>query len=43
MLGWKDVYSDWVSKFPKTETVVDEFAWWQLQVSTRLMGQAQAF
>lgn len=43
MLGWKNVYTDWVSKFPKTETVVDEFAWWQLQVSTRLMGQAQSF
>lgn len=39
---WKNVYADWITKNPKPETP-DEFKWWQLQVSTRIMGQTELF
>lgn len=39
---WKNVYADWIAKNPKPETP-DEFKWWQLQVSTRIMGQTELF
>lgn len=42
VIEWKEVYADWIAKNPKPETP-DEFKWWQLQVSQRIMGQTEMF
>ncbi|WP_270540142.1 heparin-sulfate lyase HepC [Bacteroides zhangwenhongii] len=42
ILSWKEVYTDWVLKNPKPETP-NETTWWQLQVSTRIIGQTELF
>ncbi|EKJ92946.1 Heparin-sulfate lyase [Bacteroides finegoldii] len=42
VIEWKEVYADWIANNPKPETP-DEFKWWQLQVSTRIMGQTELF
>ena len=39
MLSWKEVYTDWIAKHPLPEGSPDKFKWYQLQVSTRIMGQ----
>lgn len=40
--SWKEVYTDWVKQNPKPETP-NTTTWWQLQVSTRIMGQTELF
>ena len=43
MLSWKEVYTDWIAKHPLPEGSPDKFKWYQLQVSTRIMGQTELF
>lgn len=43
MLSWKEVYSDWIAKHPLPDGKPDKFKWYQLQVSTRIMGQTESF
>lgn len=40
--SWKEVYADWIKQNPKPETP-NTTTWWQLQVSTRIMGQTDLF
>lgn len=40
--SWKEVYTDWIKQNPKPETP-NTTTWWQLQVSTRIMGQVDMF
>lgn len=40
--SWKEVYTDWIKQNPKPETP-NTTTWWQLQVSTRIMGQTELF
>lgn len=43
ILSWKEVYTDWIARNPKPDGKPDKFKWYQLQVSTRIMGQTESF